>query len=494
MQGLNKDSAESLAKAGFERHQNEELEDAENLYREALKLDTNNAEVYNLMGVLKLQKGEPELAVDYILKAISINPIDYFYETLFQAYIGCNDYKGIIANEETVKTLYSKNFSLLFDLALAFKKEKQNTKALKYYEMALHINPMSYDAWSNVANIYSMEARTKDAVSAMEVCYNLRPKDDDTSYFLSIDYFRTKNYQKGFPLFEKRPSKKVAFASHSKTMPDLIREDNEWKGENIKNKSIFVYYEAGFGDIFMYARYLPLLAQKCKKIIFMCPKELTPLFEINKAHLGIDEIVDTFIPNSPLDIDVHVSLLSLPYWLGLNEKNMFITSDGYITADEELVEEYRKKYFDNNRIKVGIKWRGNTTFDKDRVIPAAYFQQLVDLNMAQFYSFQTFEGAEDIRQLDDVINIGDDLINFSQTAAGLKNLDLVICNDTSLAHLAGAMRIPCWILLPYDVNWRWHSDLSKCDWYDSVRLFRQKSIDDWQSVFDQVIQEMMPEE
>ena len=86
----------------------------------------------------------------------------------------------------------------------------------------------------------------------------------------------------------------------------------------------------------------------------------------------------------------------------------------------------------------------------------------------------------------DVTDIGSDLIDFSQTAAALINLDLVICNDTSLAHLAGALGIPCFVLLPYDVNWRWHSDITKCDWYDSIKLFRQKSIGNWDSVFEEV--------
>ncbi len=491
MQGLNKDNVDALVKTGFERHQNDELDEAENLYKEALKLDTNNAEAYNLMGVLKLQKAEPELAVDYILKAISIKPVEYFYETLFQAYVRCGDYKGIIANEEIVKKQFSNNFSLLFDLALAFKMEHRNIEALKYYEKALHINPMSYEAWSNVANIYSMEARTSDAVSAMEICYKLKPKDDDTAYFLSIDYFRTKNYKKGFPLFEKRFSKKVAFTSHNKTMSDVIRADNEWKGENIKNKNIMVYYEAGFGDVLMYARYLPLVAARCKKLIFMCPKELTKLFE-NNTHLGVSQFVDTFIPNNPLDVDVHASLLSLPYLLGLKGDDIFASPEGYIVPDMDLVEEYRQKFFNTDKIKVGIKWRGNTTFDKDRVIPAELFNQLIKVDNTQFYSFQTFEGSEDIRKLDDVIDIGKDLMDFSQTAAALRNLDLVICNDTSLVHLAGAMRIPCWVMLPYDVNWRWHTDLSRCDWYESVKLFRQKAIGDWQSVFDQILLEMTP--
>jgi len=491
-QDLKKENVEQLIKNGFKYHQNDELEEAESLYKEALKQDLKNAEVYNLIGVLKLQKDEPELAIDYILKAISIEQKEYFYETLFQAYVRIGDYKGIIANKEIVQNLFPNSFSLLFDLANAYKHLYKNTEALKFYEKALRINPTSYDAWSNVANIYSLEARTSDAVSAMEVCKSLRPNDDDTSYYLSIDYFRTKNYAKGFPLFEKRFSKKVAFASHNKTMPDIVRHDNEWKGENIKNKTIFVYYEAGYGDVIMYSRYLPLLAKKCKKIIFMCPKELTPLFKINN-HLGIDEIVDTFIPNHKLDADVHASLLSLPYLLGLKGENIFEYHEGYIVPDMELTEEYRKKWFDTDKIKVGIKWRGNTTFDQDRVVPAELFNQFINIKNTKYYSLQTYEGSEDISKLKNITDIGTNLLDFSQTAAVLRNLDLVICNDTSLAHLAGAMRVPCWIMLPYEVNWRWHTDLSKCDWYDSVKLFRQKSIGDWQSVCDQILTEMKPD-
>ena len=112
----------------------------------------------------------------------------------------------------------------------------------------------------------------------------------------------------------------------------------------------------------------------------------------------------------------------------------------------------------------------------------------MDINNTKFYSFQTFEGSEEISKLNSygIVDIGSELLNFNQTAAALMNLDLVICNDTSLAHLAGALGIPCFVLLPYEVNWRWHSNLTKCDWYDSIKLFRQKSIGNWDGVFEEV--------
>ena len=488
MQDL-KEQIETLINTGFNYHQEGRLDDAEPLYFEALNLDNNNAEINNLIGVLELQKGNIDKSIEYILKAIKIMPSEYFYETLFQALSRNEDYEKIVSYAKEITKTYPKNFALLFDIALAYKNLKQFNKALKYYEMALHIDPTSYEGWLNVSNIYSIEGRSSDAVSAMEVCYSLKPNDNDTAYFLAIDYFKAKNYKKGLPLFERRMSKKIAFTTQTKTMPEKIRTDNEWKGENIKDKNLFVYFEAGFGDIIMYSRYLPIVSKLCKKLTFMCPKEIAPLFKINK-QLGIDEIVDTFIPNNNLDIDVHTSLLSLPYILNYKNNDIFVSSEGYIGYDKDLKEEFKKKYFENDKIKVGIKWQGNTTFDKERVIPAESFIPLMQVENTQYYSFQTFEGSEETQKLNGIIDIGKDLLDFSQTAAALSNLDLVICNDTSLAHLAGAMRIPCWLLLPYNTNWRWHTDLSKCDWYDSIKIFRQKNIDDWDSVFEDVLKEM----
>ena len=481
--------AQEIINIGFDLHQKGKLEEAENAYNEALKIDDKNAEVYNLIGVIKLQQGEVGQAIEYVEKAIDMSPQSYFYETLFQAYIRNKDFEKIVSKEDLVGKLFPDNFSLLFNIALAYKNLKDNRKAIKYYEKALKIDPTSYQAWFNLAHIYGVEAETENAVSALKICNKLRPKDSETEYFLAIALMRTKNYDKGLKYFEKRICRETAVLLQNKTYPNKVREDNLWRGENIKDKTLFVYYEAGYGDVIMFSRYLPIAAKRCKKLIFYTQKPLSPLFKSN-PHLGISEVIDTFIPEQNLDFDVHAPLLSLPYILGLKGDDVFAYSQGYLKADEKLVEEYKATYFDNDKIKVGIKWQGNTYYDVDRVIPTEMFIPLTKVDNTQYYSFQTFEGSEETSKLEGVIDIGKDLIDFSQTASALSNLDLVICNDTSLAHLAGAMRIPCWVLLPYEVNWRWHTDLRVCDWYESVKLFRQKSIGNWQSVFDEVLAEM----
>lgn len=477
---------------GFSLQQDGKLDEAENAYIEALKLGSENAEVFNLMGVLKLQQNDVPQALEWVTKALEVHPCEYFYETYFQTCIRGKMYQNIADCESTIMKTYPKSFSLLFNLALAFKNLKQNKKAIEYYDKALKIDPASFQAWFNLAHLYSVEGECKNAVSALKICKKLKPKDEDTEYFLSIALMRIKDYKNGLKYFENRLCKKTAVALQEKTYPHLASSDKLWKGENIKNKSIFVYFEAGFGDVIMFSRYLPLLKKKCKKLIFYPQKPLVPLFET--SGLGIDELIEGYIPESHLDFDVHVPLLSLPYLLGLKGERVFAYPEGYLAANEKLKEEYREKYFNNDKFKIGIKWQGNTYYDKDRVLPAEAFSPLIELKGTHFYSFQTFEGSEETKKLTEkysnVTDIGSELIDFGQTAAALSNLDLVICNDTSLAHLAGALGIPCLVMLPWEVDWRWHDNLNKCDWYDSIKLYRQKTNGDWNGVIEEIKAEL----
>lgn len=472
---------------GFDFHQSGRLSEAEAAYREALELDSDNPIIYNLLGVLKLQQNDTASAVAFVEKAIQLRPDEYFYETLFQAYIRSCSYEKIIYYENDVMQKYPKNFSLLFNIALAYKNLKQYQKAMKTYEMALKIDPTSYQGWFNLTHIYEILGQGKNAVSAMKICNKLRPHDKDTEYFYSIALLRAKDYKNGLKYFEQRQCKNLAVATQNKSYPHLATESTLWKGENIKNKTIFVYYEAGFGDVIMFSRYLPLLKQKCKKVVFYPQRPLVPLFE--HSNLGIDDLIDGYIPEANMDFDVHTPILSLPYLLGLKGNSVFQSPEGYLSANPELVYKYKSEYFDNDLLKIGIKWQGNTYYDKDRVIPAEAFSPLIETEGTKFYSFQTFEGSEDLKKLTDkydIADIGRELLDFGQTAAALKNLDLVICNDTSLAHLAGALGIPCFVILPYEMNWRWHDDITHCDWYDSVKLFRQSETGDWDFAFSQV--------
>lgn len=159
-----------LINIGFTLHEAGKLDSAENAYQEALTLDSENAEVYNLLGVLKLQQNDVISAINWIEKAIEKKPEAYFYETLFQAYVRAGLYKQIVKREDEILKLFPENFSLLFNIALANTKVKNTKSAIKFYDKALKINPGSYDAWFNLSHLYSVEAETENAVSALKVC------------------------------------------------------------------------------------------------------------------------------------------------------------------------------------------------------------------------------------------------------------------------------------------------------------------------------------
>lgn len=472
---------------GFDLHQSGRLAEAEAAYIEAMDLDCDNPEIYNLLGVLKLQQNDTQAAIEWVEKAVNMNPSEYFYETLFQAYIRNGDYEKILYYESDIRERYANNFSLLFNIAHAYKNLNQFDNAIKTYEEALKIDPSSYEGWSNLAHLYEIIGQGKNALSAMKICYKLSPDDIDTKYFYSLSLMRTKNYKEGLKYFENRPGRGLAILSQKKSYPHLAAEDRIWAGEKIKDKTIFVYYEAGYGDVIMFSRYLPLLKKKCKKIVFMPQKELIPLFE--QSGLGVDELIEGYIPEQNMNFDVHTPIMSIPHLLGLKDNNIFESPEGYLSANPELAEEYRKKYFDNNLLKIGIKWRGNTYSDCGRAIPAEEFAPLLEVEGTKFYSFQTFEGSEEVHKLSehyDITNLGAEFLDFGQTAAAMVNLDLVICNDTSLAHLAGALGIPCFVILPFETDWRWHDDMNHCDWYSSLKLFRQDSPGDWKQVFGRI--------
>ena len=165
---------EDIINIGFNNHQIGNLEDAEFAYQEVLKIDNENAEACNLMGVLKLQQNDVDSAIDWVEKAVNRKPCEYFYETLFQTYIRAGMFEKIVECKDFVVKNFGKNFSLFFNIALAYKNLKNNRLAIEFYDRALKIDPTSYQAWFNLANVYSIENEAKKAISALNICRKLR--------------------------------------------------------------------------------------------------------------------------------------------------------------------------------------------------------------------------------------------------------------------------------------------------------------------------------
>ena len=153
--------------------------------------------------------------------------------------------------EEHLKAIYKKYIDTPLEYESKFFLDK---KDIEFYDRALKIDPSSYKAWFNLAHIYSIENQGKNAVSALKICQKLKPNDKETEYYLSLALMRTKKYDKGLKLFENRVCKDTAIALQNKTYPNLASYDKLWKGEKIKDKTIYVYYEGGFGDVIQFSQ------------------------------------------------------------------------------------------------------------------------------------------------------------------------------------------------------------------------------------------------
>jgi tetratricopeptide (TPR) repeat protein len=469
-------------------HQSGNLSEAENLYKEILKESPDNSSVLNLLGLLKIQNKQPAEAISYIEKAAEITPCAYFYESLGRAYFAQGDLENSIESYQKALEFDKTDFDIWFNLALAYKKNQQLDKTLDAYHNALKIKPNDSSTCFNLGNTYESLNETFKAIEYYEKAYEYtdNKEDADINYFLSVCYLKAKNFKKGLKHHEYRPSKPFAIFSQAKEYKTLIETKPLWDGTPMKDKTLLVYYESALGDTLLYLRYLKLLKGKFAKVLFKPQYCFVDLVKENDFDV---EIIDNRTLAQDVYFDTHIPLMSLPYVLNLNTEQDIPFTEGYIKANEDKIKKYKEKYFDNDKFKIGFKWMGNIANDLTRVISIESFYKLFELPDTQFYSLQKGEGEEELKKIPqkyNVINIAPIFKDFSDTAAAIANLDLVICNDTSIAHLAGAMGKPCWIVLPYVQNWRWHTDISYCTWYKSVKLFKQIEPNNWDEVFDRV--------
>jgi len=301
-------------------------------------------------------------------------------------------------------------------------------------------NKKEFENYINRGNDYFIAQN--DPLSAIK-CYEkalaINPDDVKTKVCLAISYLKVKIFAKGWEFFENRYP-----ASNDLAKPI-------WKGESIQDKTLYVYYEAGFGDSIMFARFLPLLKDKCKKVLFRPQTELVKLFQ--DSDLGV-EIISKKTKSIDMDFDFHIPMRSLPYALKINEEKD-IPKSKYLQSNEIKVKFYKAKYFNNEKLKIGINWHGNSVSDDTRQIDFKFFESFIfeaqsklsqhgdgglvnppyfaDLTQAliapqrtlpnvQVYSLQT-DTKEELPE--NFIDLGATFSNFSDTAAAIENLDLV---------------------------------------------------------------------
>jgi Glycosyltransferase family 9 (heptosyltransferase) len=264
-----------------------------------------------------------------------------------------------------------------------------------------------------------------------------------------------------------------------------------WLGDDaVEGKTVLVYADEGLGDTIQFVRYVPMLAARGARVILVVEKALRPLLS---ELPGVSQCLP--IAAGPLPaFDVHCPMSSLPLAFA-TRLDTIPSAASYLPAPAgDRAEAWERRLGRHAKLRVGLVWSGSVAHrnDQNRSIPLRAMSGILDLD-ATFVSLQKDPRAADktvLLERSDIIDLTADLADFSATAALVSCLDLVITVDTSVAHLAGALGRPTWILLPYTPDYRWLLDRDDSPWYPTVRLFRQDESRDYAPALDRLRDEL----
>lgn len=315
--------------------------------------------------------------------------------------------------------------------------------------------------------------RFDEASASYDHAIALRHDDADAHFFKGLSSLVTGDFERGWIEYEWRRRAPAARITQ-RDFPQPL-----WLGdEGIAGKTILLHSEQGFGDTIQFCRYIALVAERGARVILEVEEPLCKLMR------GVAGTIRVIAKGDPLpDLDFQCPLPSLP--LAFRTRLQTIPSRTPYLRVPRPAQELWAALPGKRSLKIGLAWAGNTKHarDRERSIRLRDLLPLLDTD-ATFVSLQKELRSGDIETLQscDVIQFGDELGDFSDTAALISQLDLVISVDTSVAHLAGALGKPIWILLTHTPDWRWLLDRDDSPWYPSARLFRQCEMREWGSV------------
>jgi tetratricopeptide (TPR) repeat protein len=346
-------------------------------------------------------------------------------------------------------------------------------EALASFERALALKPDYPDALVNRGNALRDLSRDHEALASFERAIALKPHLAEAHWNKALLHLSRGDYKAGWPGYEWRWQRAGA-------RPRDFAQ-SQWRGEDLRGKTILLHAEQGFGDTIQFARYIPMVAARGAKIILEVPQALMPLLA---GIAGVTAMVARGAALPPFDL--HCPLMSLAGAFGTRLAT--IPADmPYLHVPLERIEAWRTRLPKTERLRVGLAWSGKPSHanDHNRSLSLSQLALLLAVPGIEFISLQREYRDADLAALEDfpaLRRLDDSLADFADTAAAIAQLDLVIAVDTAVAHLAGALGKPLWLLLPFMVDWRWLIGRKNSLWYPGAKLFRQPKIGDWDSV------------
>lgn len=480
---------EALSAKGTVLHALGRHEEAIACYQQAMALKRDDPDTFNNLGIALLKTKHYADALAYCEQAIALRPD--FPEAFnnrgavllalgrhAEALAKPKHYMEALASCEQALALKPDFPAALSNRGAVLLALGRNTEALASIDQGLTLKPDSVEALINRGNTLQSLGRHAEAIESYRRATAIAPGYPGALYNESLAHLCLGDFESGWEQYESRWTREDA-----PEQPPFKGE--KWLGAKpIQGKRLLLWTEQGLGDTIQFCRYAPILARKGIEVVLDVPSPL-------EALLGTLEGVTVIAGQTglPPAHDYHCPLLSLP--LALRSEISGIPNDvPYLAATPDRLQAWKRMLERDSEPRVGIVCSGNPghTSDRSRSIPLRQFSPLLETG-ASFYLLQTECRPEDEAFLSEDSRIRDlreRLTDFTETAALIACMDLVISVDTSVAHLAGALGKPVWILLSFSPDWRWMLDREDSPWYPTAKLFRQTEMGEWQSVIEKV--------
>jgi tetratricopeptide (TPR) repeat protein len=451
-------------------------------FQKALQEAPDQAEVWFNLAEIYAKAGQPELAVSHYRKAIQLDPaMTAAYNNMGNVLRQSQRYDEAIAAFQNVLALAPELAQGHYNLGGVYRQVENYEKAVGHLSTAIQLKPDYADAWNNLGLTCKNMGDLNRAIMYFNRALQIEPQLAVARWNRSFVHFLTGNWLEGWHDFEARFD-----VPHWRTIYPHRIDGRLWDGTPIPNKTLLVHDEQGLGDTIQFARLLPWAGQRCEQLILETREELIPLLQDNPV---IDRIVVRSKTHSPATpFDCYIPLMSLARLARMTPQKT-AGSPPYITADKAKLDCWQHR-LETSGPKIGLVWAGRPQHgnDTNRSCRLTQFTPLFRNTDIQFIGLQKGPATAQAEsaQWSNFDNIGPHLDDFGDTAAVLSQLDLLISVDTAVAHLAGAMGRPVWVLIPFIPDWRWGMRGHTTPWYPTMQLFRQPRPKDWVPVIDRI--------
>lgn len=452
-------------------------------FRRAVALSPESPVALCNLGAILHEQGKSDEAVTALRQAVRLRPA--YGEALYHLGQVLRDQGRI---EEAVTSLRQaaqlrpEVVAVHNLLGNALRDLGQLPEAIGHYEAALRLQPNQPALHINLGLACEDAKQFDRALACYDRAIQLRPDDADAHTYRAMLLLRRGDFERGWAEYEWRWQVRRAFARPAFDRP-------AWEGSDLRGQTILLYGEQGLGDTLQFVRYASLLAARGATVIVECQPELKRLLD-NVA--GTSTVIARGEPRPAFDC--HQALLSLPRLFQTTLASV-PAEIPYVKVDPDAIAAWRDRLGPKEGVRVGLVWAGRPTHknDRNRSINLDVLGPLAELSGVRFYSLQLGPAARQLTRPPAglrVVDLTGNIRDFVDTAALIENLDLVVTVDTSVAHLAGMLGRPVWVLLPYAADWRWLEDRDDTPWYPTMRLFRQPAHGDWDSVVRRVAAEL----